>query len=244
MATTARKSAPLGGYINRLCKTQFSYLVPYFRKLIWSHRQIYWLYMRWRGGMVNAEQDKFSFWIDGYPRSANTFISNSLQLSFPDKVIRSHSHSPFLPIAGIRKGLPGIFVIREPIEAISSYIVMTGHADVTAISFYIDFHRTIVKLVDQIYVADFRRVTTSIDEVISNFCEFFKLTNPENLGNLEERAFDLISKSYVTTSKLGKINPKVVAKPDARRAMEIDLIKTRLSENPKLAKKLQLCREL
>jgi hypothetical protein len=70
------------------------------------------------GGLVEAPD----FVVDGYPRSANTFLVTALNMSWPDMVVQSHSHdSKHLTAAN---GLfPVVSVIRNPIDAIASYAV-------------------------------------------------------------------------------------------------------------------------
>jgi hypothetical protein len=62
------------------------------------------------------------FVVDGYPRSANTFLVTALNMSWPDVVVQSHSHdSKNLEAAN---GLvPVVSVIRNPLDAIASYAV-------------------------------------------------------------------------------------------------------------------------
>ncbi len=62
------------------------------------------------------------FVVDGYPRSANTFLVTALNMSWPNMIVKSHSHdSKNLEAAN---GLvPVVSVIRNPMDAIASYAV-------------------------------------------------------------------------------------------------------------------------
>jgi hypothetical protein len=62
------------------------------------------------------------FVVDGYPRSANTFLVTALNLSWPNMSVKSHGHdSKHLSAAD---GLvPVVSVIRNPVDAIASYAV-------------------------------------------------------------------------------------------------------------------------
>lgn len=74
---------------------------------------------RSKGGRFVENPD---FVVDGYPRSANTFLVTALNMSWPDMAVKSHDHdSKNLEAAS---GLvPVVSVIRNPIDAIASYAV-------------------------------------------------------------------------------------------------------------------------
>ena len=236
---TERKTSFGGYYMNRIGPTVLGRFVPLFRKVIWSHEKFYWGYKKWRGGLKDANHDDFAYWVDGYPRSANTFMSKSLALLLPDLKARSHSHSPFLPIAATKRGIPGVLVIREPADAIVSYVVMTGHRFENALSFYEDFHRPLLKVADQIFVAHFSRITKSPNEVIAEFGEHFSMDLPPFEEGSSEAVFENIEKAYVAVA--GSVNSTSVARPDAKRKERLTELRKELEGNKKLGKRLQGC---
>ena len=228
--------------MNRIGPTVLGRFVPLFRKVVWSHEKFYWGYKKWRGGLKDANHDDFSYWVDGYPRSANTFMSKSLEIVLPNLKPRSHSHSPFLPIAATKRGIPGVLVIREPVDAIVSYVVMTGHRFENAVSFYEDFHRPLLKIADQIFVAHFSRITKSPNQVITEFGEHFSMELPPLDEGLEEAAFDTIEKAYV--ARAGSMNSTSVARPDPKRKERLAELKKELAGCKKLEKRLKGCEKL
>ena len=70
------------------------------------------------GGLVEAPE----FVVEGYPRSANTFLVAALNMSWPDMVVQSHSHDS-KHLAAANGLVPVVSVIRSPIDAIASYAV-------------------------------------------------------------------------------------------------------------------------
>ena len=74
---------------------------------------------RGNGGRFVENPD---FVVDGYPRSANTFLVTSLNMSWPDMVVQSHSHDS-KHLAAANGLFPVVSVIRNPIDAIASYAV-------------------------------------------------------------------------------------------------------------------------
>lgn len=71
------------------------------------------------GGRLVENPD---FVVDGYPRSANTFLVTALNMSWPDMVVKSHGHDS-RTLAEANGLVPVVSVIRNPIDAISSYAV-------------------------------------------------------------------------------------------------------------------------
>ena len=70
------------------------------------------------GGLVEAPD----FVVDGYPRSANTFLVTALNMSWPDMVVQSHNHDS-KHLAAASGLFPVVSVIRNPVDAIASYAV-------------------------------------------------------------------------------------------------------------------------
>jgi hypothetical protein len=72
-----------------------------------------------KGGRFVENPD---FVVDGYPRSANTFLVTALNMSWPNMAIKSHGHDSknLSEASGI---VPVVSVIRNPVDAIASYAV-------------------------------------------------------------------------------------------------------------------------
>lgn len=74
---------------------------------------------RSRGGRFVENPD---FVVDGYPRSANTFLVTALNMSWPDMAVKSHGHDS-KNLAEATGLVPVVSVVRNPMDAISSYAV-------------------------------------------------------------------------------------------------------------------------
>lgn len=242
MNVDERRNIKFGDLINRMCRTWFTHLVPSFRQIIWSSEGFYWFYKRWRGGVVNPNKDEFDYWVDGYPRSANTFLSHSFRIAFPEFKVRSHSHSPFLPLAALKRDIPGVVVIRQPQDAIVSYAVMTGHGLKNAVLFYIDFHKPLLASAEKIYVASFDRITHSAEAVVEDFCQHFLIDVPSTGDDLGAKALDSIDQAY--SARTGKVNSSSVARPDAGRKARLSELKEQLANDPALVGYLKECESL
>jgi hypothetical protein len=74
---------------------------------------------RSKGGRFVENPD---FVVDGYPRSANTFLVTALNMSWPDMAVKSHGHDSE-NLAAANGLVPVVSVIRNPVDAIASYAV-------------------------------------------------------------------------------------------------------------------------
>lgn len=72
-----------------------------------------------KGGRFVENPD---FVVDGYPRSANTFLVTAVNMSWPNMAVQSHSHDS-KHLAAADGSVPVVSVIRNPVDAIASYAV-------------------------------------------------------------------------------------------------------------------------
>lgn len=105
--------------------------------------------------------------IDGFPRSANSFSLVSFLSVNPEARVSNHLHSP-LSVHGARRfGIPMIMMIRNPREAVRSYIqFVEGVTPVSAIRMYSGYYRAALPFIDDIVVADFQEVVTDFASVV------------------------------------------------------------------------------
>lgn len=74
---------------------------------------------RFDGGRFVENPD---FVVDGYPRSANTFLVTALNMSWPSMSVKSHEHDS-KNLKDANGLVPVVSVIRNPADAIASYAV-------------------------------------------------------------------------------------------------------------------------
>ena len=133
----------------------------------------------------------YAYWLDGYPRSGNTFAARALARCLPaDAKVRSHTHRASMIIDAVRHGKPGIFVIRPPREAALSWSVFTGIPVGELLSYYVDFHRVLLPYRDRMLVGPFKEVTKDFGQTIARFTEKFGVAcqpfahDEENVGKI------------------------------------------------------------
>ena len=129
--------------------------------------------------------------IDGFLRSGNTFSVAAFSVANDPRMhVGRHLHGAPHVLRAVRLGLPTVVLIRQPADAVASYLVRrpTLTPD-DAIREYLDFYRTawsarhgfVVALFDQV-VQDFGAV---IDEVNARFGTTFVPYEPTEANRAE-----------------------------------------------------------
>ena len=113
--------------------------------------------------------------IEGFLRSGNTYSVAAFRLSNGfDLHIGRHLHAAAHVHRAVRLGVPTVVLIREPADAVLSYLVRRPKLSVNdALREYIDFYRSIGRVRDRFVVAPFERVITDFGSVIETVNERF-----------------------------------------------------------------------
>jgi hypothetical protein len=105
--------------------------------------------------------------IEGFPRSANTFAVAAFRLAQPADVrIAHHRHAPAQVLGAAKIGVPALVLIREPEEAILSYV--TRHPEIgmrQALKDYIRFYERVLPHRGRFVCATFKEVTSDFARV-------------------------------------------------------------------------------
>ena len=132
----------------------------------------------WTGGVVGRHEPLYQFipfskqnqWkkvspqkdicIEGFPRSANSFFSVAFRLQNPDAKCAHHMHAPMQIIKAAEYGVPIVVLIRAPIDAIASVLVVDQALSVRlAIQSYLNFYEAIWPLRDRFVISEFADTT-------------------------------------------------------------------------------------
>ena len=148
---------------------------------LWFH-----LYRKNRGLKSSYFNKNTEFYLDGYPRSGNTFAVSLIKSIYGKESIVHHLHA-IAPIKiALKKNIPVFILVRDPKEAITSYYLKTYSLN----------HETIPKKINHILL---KKLTIEY----SNYYEFVI----KNKFNLEIILFkDLISNPL---NFISKVNSKV-----------------------------------
>lgn len=220
-------------YLNKLvraaCRTPLDVLTPIGRSVVWSHPACFWTYYWGRYGKLRPKADEYDLWVDGFPRSANTYLRECMTLSFPKHRIISHIHAPFVATSSLARSIPGILLIRHPRPAVLSYAIATGHKLHTALDYYVKYYRRLTFLKERFFVADFEQITADAHDVLQRFARQYSLAPPVLRDQLSARALLQVDQQY--QDEHGRIDPMTVARPAAQRVLSSRLLEKKLDDS-------------
>jgi hypothetical protein len=117
---------------------------------------------RWK--KISPEKD---ICIEGFPRSANSFFARAFQMYNPAAKAAHHMHAPLQVTKAIEYGIPCVVLIRNPIDAIASVLVVDRALSTRfAIQSYINFYERIWPMRDDVVVSDFQDTTKHPHQVV------------------------------------------------------------------------------
>lgn len=98
--------------------------------------------------------------IDGFPRSANTYTVLAFRQWNPGLRVAHHMHGAFQVRRAVRLGVPCCVLVREPLDAVASTVLMDRErvSDDACFESYVRFHRALAPLLDGVVVCDFEEL--------------------------------------------------------------------------------------
>lgn len=186
--------------------------------------------------------------IEGYPKSANAFASHAFQAAQPRQLRIAHTtHAAAQIIAGCRRRIPCLVLIRDPAEAVSRTALIRPKVSLgLLLEGWIRFYRPLLRWRPRFAVGGFREVTRDLGAVIvamneklgTRFVPFDH--TPEN----ERAAFDALEADWAR-----RIDPSTPeydihsGRPSARRDALTAAIEGKLRD-PRYAQLLREAEEL
>ncbi len=144
------------------------------RRIVAGHPMVYLPIARWRDPEAVLEADT-ALVIDGYQRSANTFAVVAFQVAQNDHVrVAHHVHAAAHLVAAAQRGVPALFLVREPEEAILSSLVREPFVTPEqSLRSYAAFYERVLPCRSGFVVATFPEVTENLGLVIRRVNERF-----------------------------------------------------------------------
>jgi hypothetical protein len=107
--------------------------------------------------------------IEGFPRTGNTFAVIAFQSVQPRIVsIAHHVHAPAPVIDAVRRGTPAIVLIREPEEAVLSFVLRLAPLTIgQGLRSYVRFYSPLVRYRDDFVLGRFDDVVRDFGSVIA-----------------------------------------------------------------------------
>ncbi len=119
-------------------------------------------------GTAKAITPRTELVVEGFPRSGNTFAVFALRQANGGYLrVPSHVHQPSQVKAAVRRGLPTILVVREPVDSLASNLIYSPHVRPREIiEEYIGYHAELAPLLAHLVVAAFEEIVTDSAGVI------------------------------------------------------------------------------
>jgi hypothetical protein len=121
--------------------------------------------------------DKTDLVLEGFPRSGNTFSVDFIRYLNKGRnlVIAHHTHNKQNLLLGIALIIPTVVLIRNPLDAISSYMIYSGNNVEMALKKYSDFYEGLLIHEENILFVKFDDVVTNMNLVIEKINSKFSL---------------------------------------------------------------------
>lgn len=172
--------------------------------------------------------------IDGFPRSGNSFFLNYFRHWNPGVSAAHHMHVPQQLVEAARCSIPAVLLVREPVDAIASVLVVEPMSITIAVRSYASYYEKACDYAAHCVVAEFDEVVETpghvIDAVNQRFgSNFAPGVLDEALG---ETLFEKLRRHHISQDQ----QPGLVATPDsAKRARKTEVLGV-LERHPDLAR--------
>jgi hypothetical protein len=213
------------------------------RNLLWPRPALYFPLgiLRRRGNVFNHN---VHLHISGYPRSGNTFARTAFLAENPGLRICSHRHIPTFVLQSVRRGIPGIVLIRNPLDAALSWAIHQNRPIEECIAYWNDYYRILMPIRSHLFVARFEDVTTDFGRVMHAFNDrwgttFFPFDHtPDNVTY----CFKVIEND--TRLPSGEIHEAQVSRPSSFRRMVKEAHLRQLANSPFLQEEFTAANDL
>ena len=161
--------------------------------------------------------------IEGYPRSANTFAVMAFRQAQREKVRVAHNlHVPAQVIRASRWEIPALVLIRDPKDAILSFVMRDPISADQALKHYISFYEALAEYRDDFVLGTFEEVTSDYGTVIERVNERFGTAFFPFRHNKKrvERVFARMERGYLKRNDETSLETKISRPSEVRERMK------------------------
>lgn len=164
--------------------------------------------------MHDSSTDVF---VDGFPRSANSFAFYAYTRRSNGLTVSGHTHSAAQVCSATRSGVPVIILLRDPNHLIPSLVQYVAGLSVERAAWaYIRFHETIMPVIPRVQVAHFDEVTGDAAKTIHATNRLFSLSLDSRPFEVNE--LDAISRTlHATNRRYGRGGARTLPSPTGGR---------------------------
>jgi len=213
------------------------------RRMLWPRPAIYSPIglLRKRGNVLSHDAELF---FCGYPRSGNTFVRTAFLLANPGAKLQSHRHIPPFVLHQVNAGIPGMILIRKPLDAAVSWAIHENETLEEAVAYWNDYYETLMPVRGELFVARFEDVTEDFGGVIERFnarwgTDYARFEHTaENTAQCFELTEDL------QRGAEGRVREMRVCRPSAERRVVKDSVLSQMEPSSFLKSELAKANEL
>jgi hypothetical protein len=209
------------------------------RACLWHDPALY----RWFGklrGRGDCLDLNFDLWIDGFPGSANGLAAKAFGQANPSASLGGRWHAPPFILHALFNFKPGIFLVRQPADAVISWAILSNRSLAECLDYYNDFHRVLSLHATWLFVAPFEEVMTQFATVI----DAFNLHYRTNYAAPAQNPAAVLAASAQPQRSNGSASELRVSRPAPTPSSLKHELRQRLHETPRLCRKLDRAREL
>ena len=146
----------------------YRHLLRRLRLLVSTRPTLYAFYAR-LARLQFQMTDRTSVVVDSYPRSANSFFEAAFTRSHGGReVVAHHSHAAAQVLAGVKRGLPCIVLLREPEAAIASFYEMSGgdYPIELCTREYSVFYTSLLPVIDKLIIVETEQIEARFHDLM------------------------------------------------------------------------------
>lgn len=181
--------------------------------------------MKYRGvSSIGVVSKKTDIVIEGFPRSANTYMLNAFKVSQPhDLNIAHHLHATAQVTYAVKNRIPVILLIRRPIDCIASLMIRNPSISAReALEEYIRFYQTLEPVMKEVVVAVFEDVIHDSNDVIKRanrkYNASFEVRQPEIEDDEIFSLIDTQNQNNIDNIDRVRDSEHLVARPSKKRS--------------------------
>ncbi len=187
-----------------------------------------------------AVREETDICIEGFPRSANSYAVVAFKLDNPGIKPGHHLHVPAQIIRACALKKPVVTVIREPREAVASFLVFQSSSNAGLyLKLYTDFYKALLPYREQIVTADFKTVTTDFNTVIERVNQKYS-TQFNEIKNLDQRQDKIFSRLKEINQQFFAGHQQKSMIPDEQRQKTKEQVKMRVLKSSLLGAAQQI----
>ena len=120
--------------------------------------------------------------VEGYPRSSNTFTVDFLYLLMERAGktghIAHHTHDVTNLLLGLKLGVPAVVLLRDPVEAVASFMIYSDLDVTEAVQRYVDFYQPLQAVKRRTMIVPFEILTGDFNVFVSALNTRFGMSLP------------------------------------------------------------------